>query len=59
MDQVETAIMETEGSISVLAKPPYLPAMQKDVLNVQASRGLIQGFILDGEILHQRVVFLY
>nr|WP_273841072.1 YetF domain-containing protein [Halalkalibacter alkalisediminis] len=58
MDQVETAIMETDGSISVLAKPPYLPAMQKDVLNVQATRGLAQGFIIDGKILHQSLKIL-
>ena len=58
VDQVETAIMETDGSISVLAKPPYLPAMQKDVFNVQVSRGLAQGFILDGKILKQSLKIL-
>ena len=51
VDQVETAIMETDGTVSVLAKPAYLNAMQKDVFNVQASRGLSQAFIIDGKIL--------
>lgn len=58
LDQVETAIMETDGSVSVLAKPPFLNAMQKDVFNIQASRGLAQGFIIDGKILHQSLKIL-
>ncbi|WP_227935091.1 DUF421 domain-containing protein [Alkalihalobacillus deserti] len=58
VDQVETAIMEMDGSISVLAKPPYLNAMQKDVFNVQASRGLVQAFIIDGQILKQSLKIL-
>ncbi|GAE36742.1 DUF421 domain-containing protein [Halalkalibacter akibai] len=58
VDQVETAIMETDGTVTVLAKPAFLPAMQKDVLNIQASRGLAQAFIIDGKILHQSLKIL-
>ncbi|WP_052144624.1 DUF421 domain-containing protein [Halalkalibacter okhensis] len=51
IDQVETAFLETDGTITALAKPPYLSAMQKDVFNIQASRGTAQAFIIDGQIL--------
>jgi uncharacterized membrane protein YcaP (DUF421 family) len=51
VDQVETAILETDGTITVLAKPSYLPATQKDVFNIQTSRGVAQAFIIDGQLL--------
>ncbi|WP_053073870.1 DUF421 domain-containing protein [Bacillus sp. LL01] len=53
VDQVEIAMMETDGSVSVLAKPPFLSVMQKDVFNIQASRGLAQAFIIDGKVLQK------
>lgn len=43
--------METDGTITVLAKPEYLFATQKDVFNIQASRGSAQAFIIDGQLL--------
>ncbi|WP_096200449.1 DUF421 domain-containing protein [Bacillus sp. FJAT-45350] len=58
IDQVETAIMETDGTVSVLAKPPYLRAMQKDVFNVQMSRGIAQAFIIDGKVLQESLKML-
>jgi len=51
VDQVETAYMETDGTITALAKPAYLNAMQKDVAAIQVSRGTTQAFIIDGQIL--------
>ncbi|WP_216829700.1 DUF421 domain-containing protein [Alkalihalobacterium elongatum] len=58
LDEVDTAILETDGTISVLVKPPYLPAMQKDVYNIQPNRGVGQAFILDGNILMKSLELL-
>ncbi|WP_096155637.1 MULTISPECIES: DUF421 domain-containing protein [Bacillus] len=58
IDEVETALLETDGTISVLKKPAYLPAMQKDVFNIQASRGVGQAFIIDGKILKKSLELL-
>lgn len=58
VDQVETAMMETDGTVSILAKPPFLHAMQKDVFNIQASRGLAQAFIIDGKVLQKSLKLL-
>lgn len=58
VDQVETAIMETDGTITALAKPPYLTAMQKDVRNIQPNRGAPQAFIIDGKILPKSLQLL-
>jgi uncharacterized membrane protein YcaP (DUF421 family) len=51
VDQVDTAILETDGIITVLAKPPHLTATQKDIFNIQANRGVPQAFIIDGQVL--------
>ena len=51
VDQVEIAMMEMDGSVSVLPKAPYIYAMRKDIFNIQPSRGLAQAFIIDGQIL--------
>ncbi|MBU8907696.1 DUF421 domain-containing protein [Desertibacillus haloalkaliphilus] len=58
VDQVESALLETDGTVSVLKKPPYLEAMQKDVQHVQASRGNAQAFIVDGRILEKSLELL-
>lgn len=58
IDQVETAYLETDGTITALAKPPYLNAMQKDVFNIQASRGISQAFIIDGQVLSSSLKLL-
>lgn len=51
IDQVETALLETDGTLSVLKKPMYLNATQQDLQRVNSSRGLPEAFIVDGEIL--------
>ncbi|WP_169737890.1 DUF421 domain-containing protein [Alkalihalobacterium bogoriense] len=58
IDEVDTAILETDGTVTVLKKSPYLPAMQKDVFNVQVSRGVGQAFIIDGKILKKSLDIL-
>ncbi|MEB1808367.1 MAG: DUF421 domain-containing protein [Bacillaceae bacterium] len=58
IDQVETAYLETDGTITALAKPPFLNAMQKDVLNIQVSRGVSQAFIIDGKVLSSSLKLL-
>lgn len=51
LDQIEAAVMETDGTISVLVKPQHLPLTQKDIHSIQPSRGYAQAFIIDGKIL--------
>ncbi len=58
VDEVETAILETDGTVSVLKKAPFLPAMQKDVFNIQPDRGVGQAFIIDGKILKESLKLL-
>jgi uncharacterized membrane protein YcaP (DUF421 family) len=58
VDQVETALLETDGTVSVLKKPPYLEVMQKDINKVQVSRGIAQAFIIDGKILSKSLEIL-
>ena len=58
VDQVESAFLETDGTISILKWPAYLPAMQKDVLNIQISRGVAQAFIVDGKLLNESLKLL-
>lgn len=58
IDEVDTAILETDGTVSVLRKSPYLPAMQKDVFNVQPPRGVGQAFIVDGKLLKKSLELL-
>ncbi|OIJ15236.1 hypothetical protein BKP35_05145 [Anaerobacillus arseniciselenatis] len=58
IDEIETAMLETDGTISVLKKPAYLPAMQKDVFNIQHSRGVGQAFIVDGKVLKKSLQLL-
>ncbi|MCL7749478.1 DUF421 domain-containing protein [Halalkalibacter alkaliphilus] len=58
IDEVDTALLETDGTVSVLKKPAFLPAMQKDVFNVQPSRGVGQAFIIDGKILKKSLELL-
>ncbi|WP_223703550.1 DUF421 domain-containing protein [Sutcliffiella deserti] len=58
VDQVETAFLETDGTITALAKPPYLHSTQRDVHNIQASRGFTQAFIIDGKVLSKSLNML-
>ncbi|UOE96194.1 DUF421 domain-containing protein [Alkalihalobacillus sp. LMS39] len=58
IDEVDTAFLETDGTVTVLKKAPYLPAMQKDVFNVQVTRGVGQAFIIDGKILKKSLDIL-
>ncbi|MGE6629795.1 DUF421 domain-containing protein [Bacillus sp. NPDC077027] len=51
LNEIEYAILETDGSISVLPKAQYAPATSKDV-NVKLKEvKLPRTFIIDGEIL--------
>lgn len=50
-DEVETAFLEIDGTVSVLKRPESSPATPKDLQLVALSRGLPQTFIIDGNIL--------
>jgi uncharacterized membrane protein YcaP (DUF421 family) len=51
VDEVDTALFEIDGTVSVLKKSKSLPVTPKDLKIVSSSRGLPQTFIIDGEIL--------
>lgn len=51
VDEVETAFMEIDGTVSVRKKPESAPATPKDLQLITSSRGLPQTFIIDGKIL--------
>lgn len=51
IDQVETAVLETDGTLSVLKKPLYMETTRQDLNLVQPSRGFPEAFIIDGQIL--------
>ncbi len=50
--------VETDGTVSILKKPQFLGVMQKDIMNVQSSRGTAQAFIIDGKILQKSLSLL-
>ncbi|QOR67958.1 DUF421 domain-containing protein [Cytobacillus suaedae] len=58
IDQVETAFLETDGTISAMAKPAYMNVTQKDINNIQMSRGTTQAFIIDGQVLKNSLSML-
>lgn len=58
IDEVETALLETDGTVTVLKKQAYTPAKQKDVFNIHPSRGIGQAFIIDGKILTKSLELL-
>ncbi|WP_088105190.1 DUF421 domain-containing protein [Halalkalibacter urbisdiaboli] len=58
LDQVDTALLETDGSVSVLKKTPYIDLMKKDIATVEPSRGIPQAFIIDGKILKKSLKVL-
>jgi uncharacterized membrane protein YcaP (DUF421 family) len=51
VDQVDTAYLETNGTLTVLKKAEYLPATRGDLNIIGPSRGLVKPVIMDGQIL--------
>ena len=51
LDEVELAVLETDGTVSVLRHPLALPATRGDVNSIKPSRGQPQVFILNGHLL--------
>jgi uncharacterized membrane protein YcaP (DUF421 family) len=51
LDEVEMAIFETDGSLSVLKKSESLPVTRKDLSLTALSRGQAQALIIDGQKL--------
>lgn len=55
LEEVEFALMETDGKLSVLKKSQYLPVTAKD-LNLQTSyKGLATELIIEGKIIYQNL----
>ncbi|WP_202080370.1 DUF421 domain-containing protein [Caldalkalibacillus salinus] len=51
LDEVEYALLETDGTVSVLQKPQAQYARRQDVQVTGPARGLPEVFIIDGHIL--------
>ncbi|WP_166241371.1 DUF421 domain-containing protein [Paenibacillus turpanensis] len=50
-DQVELAYFETNGTVSVLKKPEYMPVTPKDINLAPLHRGQPQTVVIDGKVL--------
>ncbi|OOM76426.1 hypothetical protein CLPUN_26580 [Clostridium puniceum] len=55
LSQVDFAIIETNGQLSVLKKPEYEPLTPKDMSILKASTGISTELIYDGIIMHQNL----
>lgn len=53
LSQVEYAIVETNGTISVMLKPEYMPLTAGQAAKVPTDEGLPHLVICDGKILHK------
>lgn len=51
LDEVDTAMLETDGSVSVLAQPQYQPVVRQDMKMTAPYRGRPEAFVVDGHIL--------
>jgi len=51
IDEVEYAVVETNGTLSVLLKPQYRPATQKTVGKTEKDNGMPCAVIIDGRII--------
>lgn len=55
LSQVEYAIMEANGTLSVLPKPDYKPLTPKDMGIKVEREGLCSNIIIDGKIMHNNL----
>lgn len=55
LNQVEFAILEPQGKLSVLKKTQYLPLTPKDLKRPTSYQGLPSEIIKDGEVLEQNL----
>ena len=51
IDEVEYAVVETNGTLSVLLKPCYRPAIQKNMGKTEKDSGMPCAVIIDGKII--------
>lgn len=55
LSQVDFAIIETNGQLSVLKKPEYEPLTPKDMSILKAPTGISSELIYDGILMHQNL----
>lgn len=55
IQEVEYAIMETDGTLSVLKKSPYQPTLKSDLKAPPADVNLSATLITDGEVVHDNL----
>ncbi len=55
LSQVDFAIIETNGQLSVLKKPEYEPLTPKDMSILKAQTGISTELIYDGILMHQNL----
>jgi uncharacterized membrane protein YcaP (DUF421 family) len=58
LDEVDMAIFETDGALSVLKKPGSLPVTRKDLALTSSSRGQSQAIIIDGKKLSSTLTLI-
>ena len=55
LSQVEYAILEPNGEVSILPKPEYRPLTPKDMKIKVEKEGLCSNVIIDGKIMHNNL----
>lgn len=55
LSQVEYAILEPNGEVSILPKPEYRPITPKDMKLKVGKEGLCSNIIIDGKIMHNNL----
>ena len=55
LSQVEYAILEANGEVSILSKPEYRPLTPKDMKVKVDKEGLCSNVIIDGKIMHNNL----
>ena len=55
LSQVDYALMEANGKLSILPKPEYRPLTPKDMYLKVTKEGLCSNVIIDGKIMHNNL----
>jgi len=56
--EIEYAVLETNGQLSILKKPEYLPVTPKDIGILTPYKGLSKELIYDGKVMEQNLEYI-
>ena len=58
ISEIDYAVMETNGEISILAKNTYLSVTKKDMNLKDTKQGLVSNIIIDGKIMKENLMMM-